>query len=80
MNKKCHCGKDGHAINSINCPMHKSIDWKKKFDDLEKEIMLMQGESIKDGEEETGHWRSWCNGEAAACHVILEKMKELRKE
>lgn len=18
----CHCGKDGHALNSINCPIH----------------------------------------------------------
>lgn len=20
--QKCHCGKDGHALNSINCPVH----------------------------------------------------------
>ena len=20
--EKCHCGKDGHALNSINCPVH----------------------------------------------------------
>jgi hypothetical protein len=19
---ECHCGKDGHALNSINCPVH----------------------------------------------------------
>lgn len=19
---KCHCGKNGHALNSINCPIH----------------------------------------------------------
>ncbi len=19
---KCHCGKDGHALNSIKCPVH----------------------------------------------------------
>lgn len=18
----CHCGKDGHAVNSVNCPVH----------------------------------------------------------
>jgi len=18
----CHCGKDGHALNSVNCPVH----------------------------------------------------------
>ena len=18
----CHCGKDGHALNSVNCPIH----------------------------------------------------------
>lgn len=24
----CHCGKDGHAINSINCPVHGS-EWQK---------------------------------------------------
>lgn len=23
--KKCHCGKNGHALNSINCPVHKPI-------------------------------------------------------
>lgn len=22
MSKVCHCGKDGHALNSINCPVH----------------------------------------------------------
>lgn len=20
--KKCHCGKNGHALNSVNCPVH----------------------------------------------------------
>lgn len=20
--KGCHCGKDGHALNSVNCPVH----------------------------------------------------------
>jgi hypothetical protein len=20
--KACHCGKDGHALNSVNCPVH----------------------------------------------------------
>lgn len=20
--KVCHCGKDGHALNSVNCPVH----------------------------------------------------------
>lgn len=19
---ECHCGKDGHALNSVNCPVH----------------------------------------------------------
>jgi hypothetical protein len=23
---ECHCGKDGHALNSINCPVHGMID------------------------------------------------------
>jgi len=22
---ECHCGKDGHALNSINCPVHGKI-------------------------------------------------------
>lgn len=22
MTPECHCGKDGHALNSINCPVH----------------------------------------------------------
>jgi hypothetical protein len=22
MDQTCHCGKDGHAFNSVNCPIH----------------------------------------------------------
>lgn len=22
---ECHCGKDGHPLNSINCPVHGSL-------------------------------------------------------
>lgn len=28
--KKCHCGKKGHALNSVNCPEHGYINIPKK--------------------------------------------------
>lgn len=42
LEKECHCGKDGHALNSINCPVHgyyivpkdvelESKSWQAKF-------------------------------------------------
>lgn len=35
MKTKCHCGKDGHAINSVNCPAHKPLTLKEVRDFLE---------------------------------------------
>lgn len=39
--EECHCGKDGHALNSINCPKHGSISERNALideliDDVEK--------------------------------------------
>jgi hypothetical protein len=38
--ESCHCGKDGHALNSVNCPVHgydivpkTPQDWEERFDE-----------------------------------------------
>lgn len=37
--EECHCGKDGHALNSINCPKHGSISERNALiDELIEEV------------------------------------------
>lgn len=41
---KCHCGKNGHALNSINCPVHGKMEvW---FEGDEIRIMQNKKEII----------------------------------
>lgn len=71
-----------HGIDCDVCHPRSPIDWKKKFDSLEKEIMLMQGHDIK----YKHHWEGdrvmedWYQSKIELYVDILEKMKELRKE
>jgi hypothetical protein len=34
----CHCGKDGHALNSINCPIHGKMSQKAKIEKLRETL------------------------------------------
>lgn len=31
---ECHCGKDGHALGSVNCPVHGDLDFEKLAGEL----------------------------------------------
>ena len=36
--EKCHCGKNGHALNSINCPVHGSASQDARMERIEEAI------------------------------------------
>jgi hypothetical protein len=50
--KKCHCGKDGHPLNSINCPVHgdKTSYVNMKYNEL---IMAVERKFPKETRHET---------------------------
>ncbi len=79
----CHCGKDGHAIGSINCPVHKPERDTEKGESYDVRLRDL-GFEIDDMQVEEREWRK----EVLDTFELLEKkldvyftptIKELRK-
>lgn len=48
--EECHCGKNGHAINSINCPVHGYYTVPKQSTSLKEEVRKLVKECVYVGE------------------------------